>query len=390
MKVMNCAGRGRGVVATEDLCESTVVTRVSRKDVLSERDARNYLSKQVVEAVLRAFEMEADPDSVFVQIVMVVCAVLKARTDPSAPQFATVICGFPDRTSSSLLWDDEEVLLLRWPQPIEEIRSMDLWLRRIFLHLLPTLSSAETKPTIEEFKEIFCVVYSRGMDLSAGPQTGEFFIPAGADMYNFIPGRNTAALSLDEDTGDVLVRTTCTIKAGDEITVDYGGNRSNANLLLVYGFVTRSNPMDTIELPVPTCVKALEMSHYRRFIGPFETERFFKAARSGVDVRMKRAIRCAVANPMWFDDKLASHEADNLPEESFLASPTENSELENKVLDVLIEVCETALIQYSPAETSDMERVGDDPTRSAIANDFVAERRDVLDKLLAKLHADRS
>ena len=78
-------------------------------------------------------------------------------------------------------------------------------------------------------------------------------------------------------------------------------------------------------------------------------------------------------------------------EESFLLQATQDAELERRVLEALLEICEATLAQRSAPGSSNGSYSGDEGSIAAIrrhlATEFVAERADVLEKLIDTLRA---
>jgi len=387
-------GRGWGMVCCPQKLEAgTVIAGISADVLLTKPDAEVYLSSALSSAVQTALSLDHEADQlIFVQVIMVVCAVLKARLDPEAP-WEPLLAAFPATVESTLLWNEAELALLQWPESIREVNAMTMWLRRVFLHLSPALDkevdSLKAGETVnyEQFSQQFCVVYSRGMDLSDDDQAEGFFIPPVADMFNYVPGACTAQLTRAPDTGAVLVSMQHDVEVGEEVCVDYGARRSNANILLVYGFVGRPNPLETLELEVPSHVR---LADRLALVAPFgEQGATFKVARGGVDLRVKRALRIASSSPEFVEAGLRQHLANGQHEDSFLLETTNDQELERRVLEALLATCEAALARHSlPGSLAGSPGQGGvSATRRVLAQEFIAERAELLQHLVTKLAA---
>lgn len=392
VSIAQIEGRGRGMVATRALSDGTVLARIVPSVLLTTEQAETLLTSELASAVQIALgpDGEVDAGSTFSQVVKVVCAVLIGRLDPSA-RYEPLLSAFPDSVESTLLWNEAELSLLQWPESIQEVREMKLWLRRVFLHLSPALNKEVegTSFTFENFSETFCVVCSRGMDLSeeADDGLGGFFIPPVADMFNFSPGASTAQLSRESTTGALLVTMRGEAEAGTEILVDYGGRRTNANLLLLYGFVARPNPLEVIELAVPAHVRLVQDRH-SALVDPFVQDgAVFKAVRAGVDIRVKRALRIASSSPDFIEAGLQQHIVNGEAEENFLLQATDDAELERRVIEALIEGCEASFAKHGAPGSPGGSSRALVATRRLLAKQFVMERAEVLANLIDTLRS---
>lgn len=65
------------------------------------------------------------------------------------------------------------------------------------------------------------------------------------DELNHSP---TARISLEFDGESVSLRNPCAYKAGEEVFSDYGSDKSNEELLAMYGFALPSNPSDAVSI----------------------------------------------------------------------------------------------------------------------------------------------
>eukprot|EP00658_Telonema_sp_P-2_P062695 TRINITY_DN51384_c0_g1_i1.p1 TRINITY_DN51384_c0_g1~~TRINITY_DN51384_c0_g1_i1.p1 ORF type:complete len:192 (+),score=34.75 TRINITY_DN51384_c0_g1_i1:277-852(+) len=176
---------------------------------------------------------------------------------------------------------------------------------------------------------------------------------------------------------------------GVEVFVDYGSRRGNANLLMVYGFVARPNPMETVDLPVPDCVRGAS-EHHRLLRGFMENSNrnTFKAARVGVDLGMKRAIRIACSDADLVSARLEEHVGRGLSEETFWHESTEDDVLESRVLQELLAVCEEFLASQGHSQVSQCQEgaVGDSGgERERLAASFRLERGELVQQLREKL-----
>jgi len=204
-----------------------------------------------------------------------------------------------------------------------------------------------------------------------------------------------------DGSGAVCAQMDCDAPPDCEIFLDYGGRRPNDDLLMHYGFVSADNPHDTVDISIPPCVH--DAAARSDIQGDLVTQALddmiqpgmpaaFKAAPTGVDLRIKRLLRIVCMDASAVPEILDAHMADGGHHGNFCDS-NQDDELERRILDILSDACTAALKLATPdAPECSVSSDGEDRVsslRAEAASLFRSEKRRVLRSLQCRLGSMR-
>lgn len=159
---------------------------------------------------------------------------------------------FPSTTLSPILWTaEEQQKLLKGSPALEEVQQRSAALEGEY----EDLQSYFTKDpqafpqeyfSLEAFKSAFSVILSRAVYL---PSADLFALVPYADALNH-RADSQAYLDYSMEDQAVVFPVDRNYKEGEQVFTSYGRERSNADLLITYGFVDENNAMDYLDLEV--------------------------------------------------------------------------------------------------------------------------------------------
>jgi len=377
--------RGRGLFATEALPVGTRLVAVPPELLYTDERAKAALGDELVGHIEESLRrLGGDEEEHLYEAWMVLAAVTLLHQRQLEDDLAPFWEGFPRESEAPLTWSEDDLALLDYPKASEAVRSTTQWLRTIFLELWGTLKQhLGNDASWGMFLHAYCVVQSRALNLE-----GTFVLAPLVDMFNYVPGATNADFQAGEN-GKLEVWSTAPIAPDEEVLLDYGGRRSNDDLLLHYGFVSPDNPYDTVSLPLPQCALALEGESALRellsFAGP---ELAFTVARTGVDLRVKRCLRVALMGLERGKEALDKHLAagSSLLQAlafSFMAEP-QDSAIELLVIQELRHACSVGLQAWGYKAQQIAER---GEAAGSLMSLFYKEKQGVLQELQGFLNA---
>lgn len=235
---------GRGLIARKTITQGQPLLVINTKLVLTKQQARETLGADVVTEQMGEY---------------IALALLLVHERAKGPRsfWAPYIDVLPtaDEVGQSFLWPEEELALLTGSQALDATRSMQTKLRDEFAELEATLFSArpELFPAddfnLDSFLWAMSMLFSRAVNLREQEMLA--LVPY-ADLLNHSPYSatnfmlNTIPFSKERE---VTLYADRSYAAGDQVLISYG-QKSNSELLLLYGFVVDRNLFDQVELRV--------------------------------------------------------------------------------------------------------------------------------------------
>jgi hypothetical protein len=190
----------------------------------------------------------------------VMLTLLVERSKGSQSPLNAWISLLPQTFSTPLFWNDDELSWLKGTTLEKAVKVKKRALQEAWQRLEPCCqrlaiaagietSSMSSLITFEGFLWAYSVYWSRAVDLESAGGCG---IVPGLDFINHSSSTSQCRYSVDEHRGRVclLCPKGARLRPGQEITMDYG-QKSNEELLFLYGFVEDSNPNDSLMVACP-------------------------------------------------------------------------------------------------------------------------------------------
>ncbi|KAL2067851.1 hypothetical protein VTL71DRAFT_15949 [Oculimacula yallundae] len=256
---LRSAGKGRGVVAMEDIREDEVLFTIPRSAVLNTTTA------------LGPSDISTTPAILDMPSWLALTAIILAEGQRQDSKWAPYLALLPRDLDSLVFWSDEELKELQASTVVHKIgraAAEDMFSR----HISPLLHNANS----EMCHRVASIIMAYAFDIPEiasqdGPENTEeeddlvsddgedektilSMIPL-ADMLNADATRNNARLCCDNE--DLEMRSIKMISKGDEILNDYG-QLPQSDLLRRYGYTTDNYaPYDIAELPTQAILSML-------------------------------------------------------------------------------------------------------------------------------------
>ncbi|KAI1260965.1 hypothetical protein F5Y18DRAFT_419813 [Xylariaceae sp. FL1019] len=265
VSVADIDGRGLGLVANEDLAlaedndhsRSPLLT-ISNDLILSASGVKEYARQS------RDFSQLLDVaghQSQRIDILLFLLAqfVLSSRNYSSRPGLKSPWTQYfnllPQTVPIPTLWSEAERNLLRGTSLEAAVSAKLAALRVEFdairertqdLESWNELLDHDGPISLHDWTYLDAVYRSRSLGL---PQSGESMVPC-LDLVNH---SSPATAYFEQDTNDevlLLLRKDAKLKKGDEITIDYGADKSAGEMLFSYGFIDANATTKSVVLPV--------------------------------------------------------------------------------------------------------------------------------------------
>uniref|UniRef100_A0A7S2XYG6 Rubisco LSMT substrate-binding domain-containing protein n=1 Tax=Fibrocapsa japonica TaxID=94617 RepID=A0A7S2XYG6_9STRA len=234
--------------------------------------------------------------------------------------------------------------------------------------VLPRLAkSGYPKPvdevfTFEEFKWAFCMLFSRAIclnNLMTGPAVA--LIPY-ADLFNHNPYSNTFIETdviggwFEEKKDEIRVYCDRSYKRMEQVCISYG-QKSNLELLLLYGFCLDRNPFNSVDLSVSLPADEPMFEEKRDFLDGkgVKPDMNFPVYADRYPDELLQFLRlvCLTA-----EDRIGP-EGTPLDLWELRFSQQINDSNEMAVLNLIAEACELALSRYPTTEEQDVDLIKD-------------------------------
>ncbi|KAI1389844.1 SET domain-containing protein [Hypoxylon trugodes] len=264
VKVADIKGRGYGLVAERDLVakdddtESPTLLTIPKDIILSVKHVEQYAKenksfRQLLDAVghqstrgsillfLLTQQVLASPD-------------YEGGLGPSTPwtQYFSIL---PTQVPIPTMWTELELSRLKNTSLESAVSAKLTVLTREFDDLRASLSelaywndllTIDEAITIRDWILLDALFRSRSLEL---PKSGESMVP-GLDLVNH--SSKATAYYDENDKGKAVLhlREGCSVARGDEITIDYGRDKSPAEMLFSYGFIDIDSTTRSLTLPL--------------------------------------------------------------------------------------------------------------------------------------------
>ena len=233
---------GRGLLARKDVVQGEAIVQVPQKLLMTRRAAVEVLGKRII------------PDGVG-EYLAIALLLIHEREKGTSSFWAPYIGILPtaDDVGQTWLWSEEDLALLGGSGVVAATNSLRAKLRREY----DSLVSDVIRPnglSIEvfswaAFEWAMSMLFSRAIDLK---EVGELALVPYADLLNHSPYTasyfyfNSIPFSKERE---VTLYADRAYAKNDQLLISYG-QKSNSELLLLYGFVIDRNLFDEVELTV--------------------------------------------------------------------------------------------------------------------------------------------
>ncbi|KAI4863867.1 SET domain-containing protein [Hypoxylon rubiginosum] len=264
VKVANISGRGYGLIAEKELVnendnsESLTLLTVPKELILSAEGVEEYAkeSKDFRQLLDAAGRQSNRGDILLFLLVQLVLSSpdYEGGQGPSTPwtQYFSLL---PEVIPTPTMWSESELSLLRGTSLEPAVSAKLTTLTKEFDNLrakvteLPfwnELLSIDETITVRDWILLDALYRSRSLGL---PKSGESMVPC-LDLVNH--SIQATAYFEENYKGEVLLnlRKGNTVARGGEITIDYGHDKSPAEMLFSYGFIDPDSTTRSLVLPL--------------------------------------------------------------------------------------------------------------------------------------------
>jgi hypothetical protein len=263
VKTANISGRGNGLVARHSIATDsqdkkfpTVLIDIPIGVVISTGTVTNFASEnEIFQQLLEAVGSQSPRHCIILFMLMQLVSSSPDHSEvfqhPPGP-WTQYIGLQPLNVPVPTTWSEAELSLLKGTSLETPVAAKSALLTREFARLqaqtshLPTWHKIFSETfTLQDWVWLDALFRSRSYDL---PYSGEAMIPY-LDLANHSP-TSTALFQQDASTGTVslVLRQGCSVSEGEEITINYGKDKSAAEMLFNYGFVDASSTVESLIL----------------------------------------------------------------------------------------------------------------------------------------------
>lgn len=331
---------GRGLIAVKPILQGETLFEVPFSVVMTK------------DAALRQFPEFSDDVNEYVAIATLLISEREKGPDSFWAPYLDVLPS-DEELIPLFRWPDEDVEVLKGSPVVPAAQSLRLKLAREFATAEEDFFARDRTRfpedvfTLDNWEWAFAVLFSRAIMLSAERRIA--LVPY-ADLLNHNPFCSTyidvQKPFLSEDRF-VTLYTDRPYAITDQVFVTYGP-KSNADLLLLYGFVTDRNPYDSVELLVSIDENDALYERKRDYLresGMTDSTVNFPLYRDRYPMELVEFLRFGVANEEEFETA------------DFGAFINERNE--TLVARAIIAACRAALANYPTTREEDDKLIGD-------------------------------
>ena len=233
---------GRGLIARKELTQGQEIVKVPSKLLLTRKTAQRELGSSIV------------PDSLNEYLALALL-LIRERSLGQQSFWASYIGILPtaEDVGQTWLWNEDDLALLEGSGILASTASLRAKIEREYAALLADILQPngldESVFSLEAFQWAMSMLLSRAIDLR---ETGELALVPYADLLNHSPYcsayffYNEVPFSKERE---VVLYADRSYAKHDQVLISYG-QKSNAELLLLYGFVVDRNLFDEVEVTI--------------------------------------------------------------------------------------------------------------------------------------------
>lgn len=241
---------GRGLLARESIGEGELLMTIPLDLCLTRAVAQEVVGKDVI------------PDYID-EYIAIAILLMSEKLKGTASRWKPYIDILPDvgEVYPSFLWAEEELEMLKGSPCYSASKSLRKKLEKEYSTTMSDVLSRHAnklplqKFTIDIFMWAFVMLFSRAARLTSKSSGEELALVPYADLMNHNPYSNTyidaerSGLPFLSKTENVALYTDRAYKQFEQVFINYG-EKSNADLLLLYGFSLDRNPFNAVDVTI--------------------------------------------------------------------------------------------------------------------------------------------
>lgn len=246
---------GRGLLARRDISDGDELLKIPFKLCVTKRSARKALGKDVLSAELNEY-------------LAIACQLIYERYvkgDESFFKGYMDVLPEVDEVNPTFTWSDEDLAFLEGSPVIAATKSLQMKLKREFDALLGGEDGFIAKYpdrfpakhfTYENWVWAFTMLFSRAIRLRNVKQGETLALVPYADLINhspfsqaYIDARESGDWLFKNGKEEVILYADRGYRRMEQVYISYGP-KSNAELLLLYGFAVERNPFNSVDVTV--------------------------------------------------------------------------------------------------------------------------------------------
>jgi hypothetical protein len=246
---------GRGLLARRDISDGDELLRIPLNLCLTKQSARKALGKDVMPSEINEY-------------LAIACQLIHERfvlEDESFFKPYMDVLPEVDEVNPTVAWPDEDLAFLEGSPVIAATKSLQMKLQREYDALLGgndgfIAKYPERFPakhfTFEKWVWAFTMLFSRAIRLRSLKQGETLALVPYADLINhspfssaYIDARENGDWLFKSGDEEVILYADRAYKRMEQIYISYG-QKSNAELLLLYGFAVERNPFNSVDVTV--------------------------------------------------------------------------------------------------------------------------------------------
>lgn len=247
---------GRGLLARRDISEGDELLEIPIKMCMTKLSARKRFGQDIIHDGLNEYL------AIALHLIYEYCVVGK---DASYYQAYMAVLPRMDEVNPTFLWSEEDLEFLRGSPAIAATKSLQIKLRIEYDALLGGPDGLSSKYpelfpedvfTHENWLWAFTQLFSRAVRLRATKDGEMLALVPYADLINHSPfsgayldAREIGSWIFKEDNEEVILYADRSYRKMEQVYISYGP-KSNADLLLLYGFALERNPFNSVDVTV--------------------------------------------------------------------------------------------------------------------------------------------
>lgn len=239
---------GRGMIANKDIKEGDELFKLPLDLILTKARAVEEFSDSVI----------TEDTSEYIAIALLL---IKEKSKGEESFWKPYIDLLPtiEEVGPTFVWSEEDLSLLEGSPVISSTASMKLKLEKEYATLKEGLFAQKPSQfpaevfTFSEFQWAFTMLFSRAIRLTSLSSGEAIALIPYADLFNHNPFANSYIDAVEEGffnkREEIIVYSDRSYKRMEQVFISYGP-KSNADLLLLYGFCLDRNPFNSVEVTV--------------------------------------------------------------------------------------------------------------------------------------------
>jgi histone-lysine N-methyltransferase SETD3 len=331
---------GRGLLARESMAEGELMMTIPFDICLTRAAAREIFGPAIIPEYMDEY-------------ISIALLLMNERLKGSKSDWKPYLDVLPSKedVNPSFVWTDEELESLKGSPVYMASKFLNQKVKNEYEGLKDTVFKKystvfpQDKFTYELFEWAFVMLFSRAARLSSKSGGEELALVPYADLMNHNPYSNTyidaqkQGIPLISKEEEVAVYSDRSYRKFEQVFINYG-EKSNADLLLLYGFALERNPFNSIDIVVGLSKDDPLYNQKKSYLdrqGRGEASVRFPLQQDRYPSELVDFLRLLLVEPEDLGLQTIANVDFNEP-----ISPS----LERRVLSTMISICETYIEQY--------------------------------------------